>query len=317
MIYCPPLNQDIHFSIYFNLFIIDFQTATTPTKKKRMGRISISETQFAFAFFHKYLLLHKDEDITFCFPTLRQEGDPRNDYAGADLVVANNVFIQFKMPDFLRRRNSTEIISGSLYDDFAPYYRFNIKNSGPSNQFNLLKNAARNPINIVRYISPMFHTDGQQSDDDAFNNFFGRSPLDSMNYICSIPFDQFVQQPETNLTSDNSHKICYNAASVLDGYAFLFSEPKPIIAQKGLSEFNNQELIFNDSHAYFQTIERTLSYVRETFLIDNQTDHNSALSIERLQIQLLIKHDVFWIPVFRNRIKRRARKIRGVVSKNE
>ena len=282
-----------------------------------MSRISISETQFAFAFFHKYVLLNKDEDVTFCFPSLRQEGDPEFDYAGADLVIDTNLFFQFKMPDFLRNRNSTEILAEQLDGDFRPYYRFYIKNSDPSNQFNLLKNAARNPLNIVRYISPMFHTDRRQSDDAAFYSYFRMTPENSMNYVCSIDFDQFVRPTETNLSSDNSHKICYNTDSVLNNYAFLFSDPKSIKAQNGLNEYSNQKLIFNDNPNSFQSIESAVRYVQELFLIETLTVQKPITNIEQLQTELIVKHNIFWMPVLRSRSIRRKRVIRKILFDNE
>jgi hypothetical protein len=282
-----------------------------------MSKISISETQFAFAFFHKYLLLNKDDDVTFCFPSLRQEGDPEFNYAGADLVIDTNLFFQFKMPDFLRNRNTTEIIAGHLDGDFRPYYRFYIKNSDTSNQFNLLKNAARNPLNIVRYISPMFHTDRRQSDDDAFYAYFRMTPENSMNYVCSINFDQFVRPVETNLSTDDSHKICYNTDSVLNNYAYLFSEPKSIKAEKGLLEFSKQKLVFNDNINNFQSIESVIKYVKELFFSEDQIDTKAIINIEQLQTELIVKHDIFWMPVLRSRSKRRTRVIRKILPDNE
>lgn len=282
-----------------------------------MSKISISETQFAFAFFHKYLLLNKDDDVTFCFPSLRQEGDPEFDYAGADLVIASNLFFQFKMPDFLRNRNSTEIIAGHLDGNFRPYYRFYIKNSDPSNQFNLLKKAAREPFNIVRYISPMFHTDSRQSDDDAFYSYFRMTPQNSMNYICSINFNQFVRPVETNLSSNNSHKICYNTDSLLNNYAFLFSEPKSIQAEKGLVEYSKQKLVFNDNPDNFQSIESVITYIKELFFSESQTDLKTIKNIEQLQTELIVKHDIFWMPVLRSRSKRRTRLFRKILPDNE
>lgn len=268
-----------------------------------MSKISISETQFAFAFFHKYLLLNKDNDLTYCFPSLRQEGDPEFNYAGADLVIDNNLFFQFKMPDYLRTRNSTEIFAGHLDGNFRPYYRFNIKNSDPSNQFNLLKKAARNPSNIVRYISPMFHMDSRQSDDDAFYSYFRMTPERSMNYICSINFDQFVNPLETNLSSDNSHKICYNYDSVSKNYAFLFSEPKSIKAQKGLFEYSTQKLVINNNTNNIQSVESALKYVKELFFNESQTYLESTIKIEQLQTELIVNHDIFWVPVLKKRKK--------------
>lgn len=282
-----------------------------------MSKITISETQFAFAFFHKYLLLNKVDDVTFCFPSLRQEGDPEFDYAGADLVIDTNLFFQFKMPDFLRNRNTNEILTGHLDGDFRPYYRFYIKNSDPTNQFNLLKNAARNPLNIVRYISPMFHTDRRQSDDDAFYAYFRMAPESSMNYVCSINFDQFLRPIETNLSSDDSHKICYNTDSVLNKYAYLISEPKSIKAEKGLSEYANQKLVFNNNLNNFQSTESTVKYVKELFFSESQIETKAITNIEQLQTELIVKHDIFWMPVLRNRSNRRTRVIKKIIPDNE
>jgi hypothetical protein len=54
-----------------------------------MAKIHISETQFAFAFFHKYLLLKEHSSIRFVFPTLFEEGNVKSPYGGADLVINN------------------------------------------------------------------------------------------------------------------------------------------------------------------------------------------------------------------------------------
>ena len=282
-----------------------------------MSRISISETQFAFAFFHKYLLLNKDNDVKFCFPSLRQEGDPDYGYAGADLVVDGNLFFQFKMPDFLRIRNATEIINKQISKDFIPFYRFNIKNSDPSNQFNLLKDAARKPANIVRYISPMFHSDRHQTDDVAFYNYFRMTPADSMNEICSIDFSQFISPTEENLSSDNSHKICYNRESVTANYAYLFSKPKEIKAEKGLIEYKKQKLVFNNDPTKFEKVDTVLNYIQELFFKHEKDRQHKHITIEQLQIEIIIKHNIFWLPILRSVSERRIPLIDETLPKEE
>lgn len=270
-----------------------------------MSRISISETQFAFAFFHKYLLLNRDPKLIFVFPTLRQEGNPNSKYAGADLVINNNLFFQFKMPDFLRTRNAKEIYDGKLNRESRPYYRFFIKNSNPSNQFDMLKNTAKNPLNIVRYISPMFHTFRNQNDDEAFKKFFDLAPSESMNLICSIDFKQFVVPYNIHLSKDNSHKICYNSKSVNnDNMAYLFSEPKSIYAYKGITEFDNQRLVFDDNIEESNSINDTLNLIRKNFKVEKDFSGDLITEINILQTELIAKYDVFWIPLFQNKSKR-------------
>ena len=269
-----------------------------PKKKSAMGRISISETQFAFAFFHKYLLLKKNPALTFFFPSLQQEGNPKHFAAGADLVVNKILFFQFKMADFLRTRGAAEIINRKIPKTFVPFYRFHIKNSNPSNQFDLLKNAAKNPSNIVRYISPMFHADKYENDDDAFANFFSSPPTDLNRFICSVNFDQFVRHPETNLSKDNSHKICYNLATLGTRRGYLFSEPKEIVVHKGVEELQNNVLLFSRDRT--TAINDNLSFVKENFFAGDDILFRTD-SIYEIQTALIIRHNIFWIPVLESR----------------
>jgi len=189
-----------------------------------MAYINISETQFAFTFFHKYLLLNKTDDLSFVFPSLRQEGDPNNEIAGADLVVNTNLFFQFKNVELLKTRNGSEILNGLITDIDPPYFRLWIKNNPPSKQFDLLVKAASKKGNIVRYVSPLFDYKSNKEDEDAFKVFFKASPIEAMNYVCTIDFKQFLKSPRLKISPDNSHKICYSRESVLSRkfcYVFL------------------------------------------------------------------------------------------------
>ena len=276
-----------------------------------MGRISISETQFAFTFFHKYLLLKKDPSLHFTFPSLRQEGTPGHAAAGADLVVNNNLFFQFKMGDFLKTRGTSEISGRKLDDNFIPYYRFHIKNANPSNQFELLKKAASDPNNIVRYISPMFHNDKRQSDDVAFNRFFMSDPKDLNDFICSINCAQFLS-PDRKLSRDNSHKICYNIATSSRRRGFLFSEPKEINILNGLEEIKDGVLQFNNRAQL--SISEVINSINEIFVGDNQRRYTVEDSIATIQIELVMKYDIFWIPVLETRSKRLNQRISTIIN---
>lgn len=275
-----------------------------------MARIQISETQFAFAFFHKYLLLNKDEDVIFLFPTLRQEGNPEFRYAGADLVVDENLIFQFKMAEILKTKNAIEFFNKQIGTIEPPYFRMWIKNSLPSEQFNLLKKAVRKKYN-VKYIAPLFDYEATARDDDAFKLFYNSTPSDSMNYICSIDIEQFVIPRNFPLSSDNTHKICYSRRSVVDSnISYLFTEPKGIKIMKGVKEFNNQSLVFSDNPKTFETIERTIQNIIDTFEIGDRIKSNASL--EDVQTRLIIEHNIFWLPVLRSKSKRRTRLIRTI-----
>ena len=62
-----------------------------------MAGIGISETQFAFMFFHKFSNLHNDKFKTIVALNTYQEGNIKNSYRGTDLVL-DQFFFQFKLP---------------------------------------------------------------------------------------------------------------------------------------------------------------------------------------------------------------------------
>lgn len=274
-----------------------------------MARIQISETQFAFAFFHKYLLLPRQKEVIFIFPTLRQEGNPDIELAGADLVVDGNLFFQFKMPEFLTTHGAVEIQNGQLDRNFVPFYRFQIKNSPKSCQFNLLQKAARRVGNIVRYISPMFHVDKNESDEEAFIRFFRSSPTKAIQLVCSINFSQFIE-PDRKQPEDDTHKICYSLKSVSAGTGYIFSEPDRIQVVKGIDEFNGEFLSFSESPNTVVSLELAIREVIDLFdlrLVDSTAPQVAISSIEELQVQLIIHHNIFWLPIIRSTKERRKR----------
>lgn len=282
---------------------------------KKMGKIEISETQFAFAFFHKYLLLNKDEDIIFLFPTLHQEGDPKSDFAGADLVVSNNMFFQFKMTELLKTRNAIEFSRGEIEEMQPPYFRMRIKNSPTSHQFNLLKKAATKEGYTVKYIAPLFNYKVTDSDDDAFNAFFSSTPEESLDYICSIDVKQFIDPRDVSLSPDNTHKICYSRESVLKkNTAYLFSRSKEIEVTKGIKEYNNQSLVFQYNPNINETIDQTIQNVIDIFGIRDRVTNNT--SVENVQMTLITEHNIFWLPVIHSKSKRRTRVIRTIISED-
>ena len=244
----------------------------------------------------------------FVFPTLREEGNQNSPVAGADLVVGGNLFFQFKMPEFLRTRNAVEIQDGDLDRDFAPFYRFYIKNSPNSCQFNLLQKAASKSKNIVKYVSPLFHRDKNDSDQDAFYNFFSMPPARAMNHVCTVDFSQFVN-PNRVQPQDDTHKICYSLSSVNNGEAYIFSQPEAVVVSKGLPEFNGDTLSLRDIPDDFVSLSEAVSYVTQLFDLASETniEREDILSqIGAVQRGLIVQHDIFWVPIIRSISKRRV-----------
>lgn len=262
-----------------------------------MSKLDISETQFAFAFFHKLMSLENYTNVTFCFPSTRQEGNEEYEYAGADLVVNTNLFFQFKMPVFFRKGSTKEIRLDQLTRDFFPYYRFNIKNSKPSQQFNLLKKAAKNSRNLVSYILPMYIDTSHTNFEKAFLDFFRMTPKTFLNHICCVPFNQFVRPIEIELASVNTHKICYSTESVSNDFGLMFSKKEKITANKGLPFYDNDGLKFSNSKDSSYTLEKAAREVQNTFFSKALFNNTSKRSFIELQSELIASHNIFWIPV--------------------
>jgi len=261
-----------------------------------MARINISETQFAFAFFHKFVQFHLPDDLTFVFPTLRQEGNPLVEVGGADLVINNNLFFQFKVGDILWNANAREIINGQLPPDFTPYFRFNIKNSLPTTQFDTLLARAAAPHNTVKYISPLFDYGQFENDDDAFYDFFRRDPQDSFNYIAETNFDQFIAN-NPNINQTDARVICYNRDSVLNqNTGFLFSDPEQISIKKGLNEIKNGTFMFPQGSL---KISEQIDLLKRVFKIEDK----QYMTISSIQTVLIVRYNIYWIPVVRDNRK--------------
>ena len=207
------------------------------------------------------------------------------------------------MGDYLTRRNTSEINARELDKTFLPYYRMWIKNSDSSNQFNLLKQAVAIRGFQAFYIAPLFIRADDTNYDDAFRNFRSASHSDAMDFVCSINCKQFVDR-NINLTTDDSHKVCYNVLSVArDRTGFLFSEPKEIEVEKGLSLLSDDSS--NDLREGYPMLDTFIKLV-ELFKIDaefaNTSSNTITLSdIRLLARELLIKHDIFWLPIMSNR----------------
>ena len=275
-----------------------------------MGEISISETQFAFSFFHKLLLLNNDPSLRYVIPSLRQEGDPQYKYAGADLIVGN-FFFQFKMPSYLRTAGSSEVKNGRINADYLPYYRFYVKNELPSGQFNLLKSAAGltmpdGKTNVFRvfYIAPMFlDVDRSLTADESFFKVL-EPDKDFMQYTCSIEIKQFLGNSDFDIDSVNSHRICYNYLRVHDYQEALFlSTPKKVTAKPANIEFKEMRV----ANPY--KTNAIIKAIRSIFSTEDITIPLEGTPIGLIQRILIERFDVFWIPIIRDQALHRATQV--------
>lgn len=92
-----------------------------------------------------------------------------------------------------------------------------------------------------------------------------------------------------------------------------FSEPKLFEINKGVEEYSDQILRFDESIQDKLNIENTLREVISIFDI-NVEDISDDISIETVQLQLLSRYNIFWVPVLQNLNKRRLRRINSISS---
>ena len=252
-----------------------------------MARPQISEAQFVFGYLHHYMMNNYSPYLKFVIPTPFIEGDFNHIHGGADLIINNNLFFQFKVSDYLSHTNSSEIRKHRLTDNFLNYYRFNIKNEPDSYQFDKLKNTAFNSYNVVKYIAPMFF------DEDGFFDFYHSSnSLTALNKTVSIDLKQFIAN-NISLTQTNNHVICYNENSVSNGLGYLFSEKKTIKIVKGIEKFEIYSQQSKD--LYNKKLGDFLKELNKLFEANFSTEN----SISEIQSSLIIRFNIFWIPVLR------------------
>lgn len=272
-----------------------------------MARINISEFQFSFAFFHKFMLLEENQGKSFAVPSLSEEGGRggAGNLAGLDLKVGEEYFIQFKMSDRLTTLGAREIRNENLDREFRPYFRFNIKNSDDSNQFNTLVNLAKQEgSDKVFYVAPLFeYPDNRTTDNQAFNDFWNATPIDAIAKTCFIDFHQFVAGNPLLAENNDSHVVCYNIDSVNAGYAYLLSEPIQI---KVSSIINTDKTINNISLIRrIQELAKTFDSIEGQILIrdwklskilDENVNKEPLQILSIIQRELIARFNIFWIP---------------------
>jgi hypothetical protein len=248
----------------------------------------------------------------FTVPSLLQEGGigaGNPDLIGTDLVIEDDYFFQFKMGDRLTTNGASEISPTRLDSTFLPYFRFNIKNAPNSHQFNALV-----ALSVVKgqgkvfYISPLFNYSSlRTSDDNAFNDFWQSTPINSMSKVAWIDFHQWSQNNPISLDFHDNHVICYNPNSVASGHGYLFSEPKKIKIGKFNSDILSPKTP-SPQHFYIDEIIDILDentkdgmFWREEINEILKSPVFNIKSIKTIQNILLMEFNIFWIPAIKKR----------------
>lgn len=201
------------------------------------------------------------------FPSLYEEGTS----GGYDLKLPLKgfpIFIQFKLSDFLGRRNAKE------WDLFnSNYYRMHLRPLRYSNQHNLLLNW-ESKGNSVYYTAPIFHRSSE------LNRFYGTNQVFD-NSIFFKPSDI------GRLPDEDAHYLVFDNRQ----YAFLFSkEPSQVRCLnketfiediEKTSEGNYSEI----NYSYFENIVKNLRGTIETEI--KEEDNINFLKIKLVDSESL------------------------------
>lgn len=252
-----------------------------------MADIGVSETQFAFAWFHKYMNQNQGSQFNFSFPSLKQEGT-RSQFGGYDLRIKGNYFIQFKISEyFLRPSNPSyytkEINDGYLSLSDYPYFRFKVYNSKKTQQLNNLIRLSSRSGNIVEYVAPIF------SDEDQFLTRFH-----DVNQEIGASF-RIEGKSLNKIQAGQNHVVCYNQQMLNRGTALMFSEPTDFsitFSSKSIKEVTERFLDNRDDISF----EAQVSIFKDIFEGLNVSFDDS---IDTIQMKLLANTGIYWLPLIK------------------
>lgn len=260
-------------------------------------KCEFSETQFAFNYTFEILRRYSNLQIPF-FPNTIQEGQDGGGYdVRCDFKVKGSLFLQFKIPSYIKNKNKYKII---------------IKNK----QFEQLRDLVlqelkfNKPANLVYYVAPRFHSR------DNLENFYydntiefnsalfpvGEFPnLDKSQHTLvysytkeelhrlRVPLYELHESGPTEQFPENAHRLPSN--DIEKTYGIINSEPKGI----EISPY-----IFPKS---YKGDEMFLS-AKATFLINkikkidpNFPEKENVDSAKWLFSVLINRYNILWIPI--------------------
>lgn len=258
-----------------------------------MAEIGVSETQFAFMFFHKLSSLYNDSFNKIVALNTFQEGNPNNRYRGTDLVV-DQFFIQFKLPQYINRSGNSKF----KHTHNPKYFHFEAYNSRGTHcgQYDFLKHHSQDPSKTVLYISPSFSDNlytQPEHENFWFTNFYRSAPSEIDDFSCSVN----IADLNWVWTGNTQHSISYK-----DRNTHYYAHSNPIEHQKtSLSKLiiGRRENLRNTLRSLNRKGPTLSDHVKELNRYLSKPilpNENGTYNIIKLQLQILTEYNVFWLP---------------------
>jgi hypothetical protein len=266
-----------------------------------MASLETSELLFGMLFFKMFSEFTGINYNSVYAPSTAAEGNPNEDWAGADLVIDDFCF-QLKMAEEIHgnRRVRNHHFNGDTYFQFQVKNKPNRQNAC---QLDLLVEISRTlPQMKVFYASPCFGIPSMRNRGANFwfSNFANSGP-DLINNFVS--FFDIRSIPDTSIEQNNNHKIKYSRESVDNGFGYYFSEPKIIkcLNLKDYDKSKKNNLFSKNSWAQlektYQTVDSRINSIKKAFEESNSNDNINDMSPFDFISYLASEHNIFWLPL--------------------
>lgn len=237
-------------------------------------RCEFSETQFSFCFTFEFINKYTPWSAIPFFPSTYLEGQPGYGY---DVKVGGNIFFQYKVPEFITRKNSRNPIQWNSLN--GPFYRITVNTN--SEQYRLLKELKRIG-NEVCYITPQFHKIAEIS------NFYNESSIVENSLTYQIEF-----LPDYG---SNTHNICYSKNEFM---SYIFSKPKMLKKVMFSQVINEMKSLKSRDKSIIDVANSIKNLLIEHFNFEYLKDSNSQNIVDQIRGTLLSNFNILWIPIIK------------------
>jgi hypothetical protein len=265
-----------------------------------MAKLYISEMQFAFLYFHKFMLSLTRTPAMVEVPSTYREGrddgseNDSYDYKGADLVI-DQYFIQFKLAKHLKSKNK-----GKFAEDHSDsYFYYETHNSGKTNgdigsrgQHDFLKGHCDSPQKKVWYVAPSFNN--TLTIENWFDHFLTSTPdqLDDYSATLEVKHTNHWQWPDKK----TKHHVSYTHA---DSWVYTHSEPKEFKKVK-TRDLNKSYSKIEDLILDGKTIplkEAIINILKSLSELEIEHNLGHTPTVEAIQKFLFLHLNIVWFPI--------------------
>lgn len=235
-----------------------------------MSSHKFSETQFSFCYVFEIIKKYNKKLVPL-FPTLRQEKT-----LGYDAVIGGSLFLQFKIPKFMKKEKK---------------YQISLQNN---KQFEILyKLKSNKPANKVFYVAPEFHELKEMNSfylNKTIEQNSAHFSLENFPYPLTGKSHKLKYQYCTLATTQGNIPLTNISNNPTGTYGILNSNPVSInMVHNALSDSDKRDEMRLIEKAKFLLTNVIPEVDKSEFEIDDPVDKLFSI--------LLVKYNTVWIPI--------------------